>query len=98
MRPIDAAQTHTREELKRLDREVNKIRRLVSNTRAQNLSGVGGVRSGTPGERGIAAEHFPEIFIQVDVPNTKVTVYASIPTNTALTDFDWMVMGFYTLT
>ena len=98
MRPIDGVEPRAREELKRLNRELGVLRGLIANERTSILSAVGGVRTGAPGDRGSAVERFPEIFIQVDVPNTKVTVYCTIPTDSALTSYDWMILGFYTLT
>lgn len=98
MRPIDGVDPRAREEFKRINRELSVIRGLVANERTSVLSSVGGVRTGAPSDRGSAVERFPEMFIQVDVPNNKVTVYVTIPISTDLSTYDWLGIATYTLT
>jgi hypothetical protein len=56
------------------------------------------MREGTPAARGVAADEYPSIYIQVDVPGAKVTIFITIPIDLAETTYDWAPMGSFTLT
>lgn len=53
----------------------------------------GGVRIGAPSSRGNALDKAPEVFIQVDIPNGKVSVFVTIPLDSSLTTWDWLFLN-----
>jgi len=99
MRPIAGIEPMARAVFRELDDRILQLEARVALTHTVgSLSGSGGVRAGSPANRGDAIDHHPEVYIQIDRSTNKVTFFVTSPTDTAGGSFDWVEWGSVTLT
>ncbi len=93
------ADSATRDELQKHRRLIRKLDDKLSQAAVASsvVSATGGVRTGTPAERGSAEQRHPEIFLQVDLTGGTFKVFATARSTTAGA-YDWLELRSHTLT
>ena len=88
-----------REEFKKMRRELLLLRTKVSQASRSVIGATGGVRAGSAADRGIAAQRYPELYIEVDLgaATPKATLYWTTPTDLAGGSYQWAKVGSITL-
>ena len=90
----------TRDAIRKIAGSLRLVQRKEGQTTV-NLIGTGvpgGVRIGLPAARGNPLVHAPEVFIEVDIPNSFCGVYVTVPTDTAGVDWTWLYINGVTMT
>ena len=86
--------------LRRMNNDIRLLQRKSGQTNV-NFAGTGisgGLRLGLPAARGSAADHAPEMFIEIDITNTFAGIYVTAPTDTSLTTWTWVYINGVTMT